>query len=173
MGTDCISASRPDFSILVARNILGRNGLPQKSTHQDRIFIVNSSDVALEDFVKNGAKNVKVRYLIDDRQGSNKFSLRLYTVGEDGHTPLDQHQYEHHVYVLSGQGTLKMEESGSVLRQVHEGDSIFIPSNAIHQFINERSEPLIFLCVKGNPNIYRPDSQNIESTTEDGSRNFC
>lgn len=144
--------------------------MPQKSTHQDRIFIVNSSDVAVEDFVKNGAKNAKVRHLIDERQGSNKFSLRLYTVGEDGHTPLDQHQYEHHVYVLSGQGILKMEESGSVLRQVREGDSIFIPSNAVHQFINERGESLIFLCVKGNPNIYRPDSQNIGRPADHGRR---
>lgn len=106
--------------------------MPQKAAHKERIFIVNSSNVAVEDLVKKGAKNVKVRNLIDERQGSNKFFLRLYAIGKDGHTPLDQHEYEHHVYVLTGQGILKVEENGPILRQLRGGDSIFIPSNAIH-----------------------------------------
>lgn len=128
--------------------------MPQKAAHEEHVYIANSSDVVVEDLSKKGAKNTTVRYLIDERHGSNKFSLRLYTIHRDGHTPLDQHEYEHHVYVLSGQGILKGEGNGPILRRLREGDSIFIPSNAVHQFINERSEPLVFLCVKGNPNIY-------------------
>jgi quercetin dioxygenase-like cupin family protein len=147
--------------------------LPHKTKRTERIFIVNLSDVAVENLAEKGAKNGKVRYLIDERHGSNKFSLRVYTIGKDGHTPLDQHEYEHHVYVLSGQGLLKVDENGPMLRQLREGDSIFVPSNAVHQFINERSEPLVFLCVKGNPRIYQHNSPNSESVTQDASRNFC
>jgi len=147
--------------------------LPQKAIHKESIFIVNLRDVTVEELAKNGARNTKVRYLIDERHGSDKFSLRVYTIGKDGCTPLDRHEYEHHVYVLGGQGLLRVEKNDSKLRQLHEGDSIFIPSNAVHQFINERDEPLVFLCVKGNPEIYQHKSTNSESVIEDKSRNFC
>jgi quercetin dioxygenase-like cupin family protein len=126
--------------------------------------MVNSSDAVVEDLSKESASNVRVRYLIDERQDSNHFSLRLYTVEKNGHRPLDQHEYEHQVYILQGQGSLKEEKSGSALRDLREGDSIFIPSNAVHQFINERDEPLVFLCVKGSPRIYQPDSSNTETS---------
>ena len=140
---------------------------------KNRIFMVNSSDVVVDDLSKEGACNVRVRYLIDKRKDSNHFSLRLHTVEKNGHTPLDQHEYEHQVYILRGQGFLKEEKSGPALRDLREGDSIFIPSNAVHQFMNERDEPLVFLCVKGNPRIYEPNSSNTETSMDNSKRNFC
>lgn len=125
---------------------------------------------------KKGAENVKVRYLIDERHGSNRFSLRLYAVQKNGHTPLDQHEYEHQVYVLSGEGKLRGEkENGPVLRTLRAGDTVFLPSNAVHQFVNERGEPFIFLCVKGNPALYRsrPMASEPNTDTHDSARNFC
>lgn len=138
----------------------------------NRIFMVNSSDVGAEGLSREGASNVEVRYLIDERQGSSHFSLRLYTVEKNGHTPLDQHEYEHQVYVLRGRGLLK-EENGLPMRDLREGDSIFIPSNAVHQLLNERDEPLVFLCVKGNPRIYHSNLANTEPSTDDSTRDFC
>lgn len=142
----------------------------------NRIFMINSGGVPVEDLAKTGATKVKVRYLIDERHGSERFALRLYTVEKDGHTPLDQHEYEHQVYILSGQGILRTREGNNeVLRPLHEGDAIFVPSNAAHQFVNERDEPLIFLCVKGNPALYTSPSRADEkrSKDEDPTRNFC
>ena len=150
--------------------------LVQEMEGKKSIFTVNADRVPIEDLAKQGADRVQVRYLIDERHGSNRFALRLYTVQKGGHTPLDQHEYEHHVYVLSGQGLLRETKQNSLgVRSVREGDAIFIPSNAVHQFINERGEPLVFLCVKGNPSLYSASSQNQAHTAahQDSAGNFC
>ncbi len=119
------------------------------------VYVINSESVEAEDLTKNGASKVKVQYLIDERHGSNRFALRLYTVENGGHTPLDQHEYEHQVYILEGEGLLRLQQGQiPLLRSLRKGDSIFIPSNALHQFINEREQALVFLCVKGNPALY-------------------
>ncbi len=126
--------------------------LAQETLSKNKIFAINSEDVPVEDFTKSGAENVKVRYLIDDRQGSERFALRLYTVQKGGCTPLDQHNYEHQVYILSGQGFLRGGELTSpVLRELHNGDTAFVPSNAVHRFINERDEPPSLPLCKGQP----------------------
>jgi quercetin dioxygenase-like cupin family protein len=146
--------------------------LVQKITRKQSIFIVNESGVPVEDMAKMGAEKVKVRYLVDERHGSDNFALRLYTIGRGGHTPLDQHAYEHQVYVLSGRGLLRhSEETESSLRTLQAGDTIFIPSNAIHQFSNELDEPFVFLCVKGNPTLYSSNGQT--TAPDDTQRNYC
>jgi quercetin dioxygenase-like cupin family protein len=141
---------------------------------KNQITVINSGDVPVEELTKNGATDVKVRYLIDERHGSERFALRLYIVQKDGHTPLDQHEYEHHVYILSGQGILRQSDRNAMIsRPLREKDTIFIPSNAIHQFINERNEPLVFLCVKGNPALYGSRADDHTLTEENGTKNFC
>lgn len=144
----------------------------QEIATQRNIFIVNGSVVPSDDFSKNGAEKVKVRYLIDERHGSDRFALRLYTVEKGGHTPLDEHEYEHHVYVLSGRGLLRQSKENSTrLTTLRAGDAIFIPSNAVHQFSNEQDEPFVFLCVKGNPGLYVSNEQN--PAPADSKRNYC
>lgn len=142
----------------------------------NKVFLVNAKSVPVEDLTKQGAKDVKVQYLIDEQHGSNRFSLRLYTVSKAGYTPLDQHKYEHQVYVLSGRGLLReTEQNRSVSREIREGDAIFVPSNAVHQFFNEHDEPFVFLCVKGNSNLYDTESaSNTSDTPSEGSTgNYC
>jgi len=140
-----------------------------------RVLPLNASAVPVEDLTKKGADKVKVRYLIDERHGSNRFALRQYTVEKGGHTPLDQHEYEHQVYVLRGRGLLRETERSPVLRQLREGDVVFVPSNALHQFINQNEEPFVFLCVKGNPKLYTAmaGSEMQTSGSQDSTGNFC
>jgi len=147
--------------------------LVQEAMGKNEIFVVNAEDVPVEDLRKRGAEKVKVRYLIDERHGSNRFALRIYTVEKDGCTPLDQHQYEHQVYVLNGEGLLRMHKNRSVSRPIRAGDTVFIPSNAVHQFTNEREEPLVFLCVKGNPSLYTTVSTTQSSDVQDSDKNQC
>lgn len=129
--------------------------MTEEASHSPEILIVNAQSVASEDLAKKGAINARVRHLIDERHGSGRFALREYTLTQGGHTPLDQHSYEHQVYVLTGEGILRMGTEGALMRRkLKPGDTIFIPSNAVHQFINEREEPFVFLCVKGNPALY-------------------
>jgi quercetin dioxygenase-like cupin family protein len=149
--------------------------LVQKTETGERIFVVNARAVPVEDLAKKSAAKVKVRYLIDERHGSNRFALRQYAVEKGGHTPLDQHEYEHQVFVLSGRGLLREAEQSPVLRELGEGDCVFVPSNAVHQFSNERDEPFVFLCVKGNPKLYaaKGGGQKQRSGSQDSADNSC
>lgn len=141
----------------------------------NRIFVTNVGSVPNERLAKQGAKDVTVQYLIGEREGSDRFALRHYTVPKNGHTPLNQHEYEHHVFVLRGQGLLREgDQEDSHLRELREGDVVFVPSNAVHQFLNEHEEPFEFLCVKGNPAIYGDASFAVrEGEPENSSRNYC
>jgi quercetin dioxygenase-like cupin family protein len=146
--------------------------LGQETEQENNIFLVNVADVPVEDMEKKGAEKVRVQYLIDDRHGSGRFALRLYAVKKGGHTPLDQHPYEHQVYVVSGSGWLKQSKgSGSNLRALKAGDAIFIPSNAVHQFSNTHEEPFVFLCVKGNPKLYTHG--DLPASANESEGNYC
>lgn len=143
----------------------------QETEQEKRIFLVNTTNVPIEVLDKKGADRTQVQYLVDDRQGSDRFALRLYTVQKGGHTPLDQHPYEHHVYVMSGEGLLRQsKQPNAPHRTLKGGDTLFIPSNAIHQFSNDKDEPFTFLCVKGNPKLYVGPEQ---SASDESERNYC
>ena len=148
------------------------NRTEQEARQEGSIFLVSAANVPVEKLDKKGAEKAQVQYLIDERHGSDRFALRLYTVQKDGHTPLDQHRYEHHVFVLKGEGLLRQSKAADVsLKTLKRGDSIFIPSNAVHQFSNTRDEPFVFLCVKGNPQLYAHE-QPIRNPDE-SEQNHC
>ena len=148
------------------------NRAEQEANQKGNVFLVNAANVHVEKLDKKGAERAQVQYLIDDRHGSEHFALRLYTVQKDGHTPLDQHPYEHHVYVLKGEGLLRQsKEADASLKTLRPGDSIFIPSNAVHQFSNARDEPFVFLCVKGNPQSYTHELSS--GNPSDSEQNYC
>lgn len=145
--------------------------MAQETAKEQKIFTVNAFSVQVEDLAKEGAEKVRVRYLIDERHGSHRFAVRLYTVEKGGHTPLDEHAYEHQVYVLSGRGMLKQSKEAGPLKPLRAGDTVFIPSKAVHQFSNEWDEPFVFLCVKGNPTLY--ESNDGKSAPAGSDRNYC
>jgi quercetin dioxygenase-like cupin family protein len=145
--------------------------LVQKTAKEQRIFTVNAFSVPVESLTKVGAKKVRVRYLIDERHGAHRFALRLYAVEKGGHTPLDEHAYEHQVYVLSGRGLIRQSKKRSPLKPLQAGDTVFIPSMAVHQFSNESDEPFVFLCVKGDPILYEPKAR--KGVTSGSNRNYC
>ena len=144
--------------------------MEQKSEQEKPIFLVNTTSVPTE-VLEKGAEKSQVQYLIDDLHGSDRFALRLYTVKKGGHTPLDQHPFEHHVYVMSGEGLLRQSKlPNAPLRALKAGDTLFIPSNAIHQFSNDKNKPFTFLCVKGNPKLYVDSEQSVP---DDSEPNYC
>lgn len=143
----------------------------QETAKEQKIFTVNAFSVQVEDLAKDGAEKVRVRYLIDERHGSHRFALRLYTLEKGGHTPLDEHAYEHQVYVLSGRGMLRQSKEAGPLKPLQAGDTVFIPSKAVHQFSNEWDEPFVFLCVNGNPTLYESNDQ--KSGSDHSDRNYC
>ena len=72
------------------------------------------------------------------------FAMRHYTVESGGHTPRHQHDYEHEVIVIEGTGQV---ECAGQKRSIETGDVVYLPANALHQFVNESETPFKFLCM--------------------------
>lgn len=107
--------------------------------HIHRIEAVPQNDVHMD-----GASNVRMRMLIGPNEGAPTFHMRHFEVAPGGHTPHHQHDYEHEILILKGQGVVK-SESGD--RPFQSGDVIFMPANEKHQFQNTSSAPCEFICL--------------------------
>ncbi len=105
---------------------------------------VHYTDVDLEIPKEDGIKDVKVRWLINKKDGAPTFAMRLFEIEPNGYTPLHQHDWEHEVFILEGNGITRNKEKEESL---HPGDVLFINSMEWHQFINTGSKPLKFLCL--------------------------
>jgi quercetin dioxygenase-like cupin family protein len=73
--------------------------------------------------------------------------MREFEVAPGGHTPRHFHDYEHEIYVISGNGVV-ME--GDNERPLAAGDVVLVSPNDVHQFRNTGSEPMKFLCLIPN-----------------------
>ncbi len=91
-----------------------------------------------------GAAGVAMQVMVGRGDHAPSFALRHFVIEPGGHTPHHSHPYEHEVYVVAG--TLAAECDGSV-EDVSEGDVLFVPSGAVHQFVNRSPSTARFLCV--------------------------
>lgn len=106
--------------------------------------IKSISDNPQQEINQEGAKGVRKRMLIGPNEGARVFHMRHFEVQPGGHTPHHRHDYEHEVLVLKGQATLR-GETGE--RSAGPGAVVWIPPNELHQFINNASQPLEFICL--------------------------
>ncbi len=105
---------------------------------------VHYTDVELEKPSEQGIKDMNVRWLISKKDGAENFAMRLFEVKPGGHSPLHQHDWEHEVFILEG--------NGIAFDKVHEkpfkqGDVFFIKPMEWHQLINKGDKTLKFLCL--------------------------
>ena len=82
--------------------------------------------------------------MVGRADGAPNFALRHFVVRPGGHSPLHQHDYEHEVFIIEGEG--EAECDGEV-RTVRAGDVLFIPANDQHQFRNRSDDLFRFLCL--------------------------
>ena len=97
-----------------------------------------------QDVQMEGAVGAKMRMLIGPQDGARNFHMRQFEVAVGGHTPHHSHDYEHEILILGGTGVARSDQGDHPLRS---GDVLFIPANEKHQFINNGSEPLSFICL--------------------------
>ena len=105
---------------------------------------VHYSDVKLEEPSEVGLKNIKVRWLISERDGAKNFAMRLFEIQPEGYSPLHQHDWEHEVFILEGTGVARGKTEDEPFKK---GDVIFIPPMELHQFINTSKDTLKLLCL--------------------------
>ena len=106
--------------------------------------VMDSMEVEAEDVTSEGAEKTKIRWMIAEKDGAENFYMRMFEIEPGGKTPLHSHDWEHEVFVVSGEGTLIFEGSRHILKK---GYFAFVPPNREHSFINSGSEPFIFLCI--------------------------
>lgn len=100
--------------------------------------------VPLEDVDMEEAKKVKVRWLISDKDQAENFAMRLFEVGPGGNTPYHSHDWEHEVFILEGEGEVKIEEK---TYSVTKDFVVFVEPNQKHGFKNTGEKTLKFLCL--------------------------
>jgi quercetin dioxygenase-like cupin family protein len=91
-----------------------------------------------------GAKDTRMRMLIGPDDGAPNFHMRCFEIAPGGHTPHHQHDYEHEILILQGEGIAR-SESGEV--PFKPGTAIYVPPNEKHQFVNNSSQPCRFICL--------------------------
>ena len=105
---------------------------------------VHYTEVDLEESDEEGIKDLKVRWLISKKDGAEKFAMRLFEIQPGGYSPLHQHDWEHEVFILEGNGVTKDKINEKPFKQ---GDVLFVPPMEWHQFVNSGEKPLKFLCL--------------------------
>ncbi|MFO7677813.1 MAG: cupin domain-containing protein [Thermoplasmatota archaeon] len=105
---------------------------------------IHYSNVGLETLKETGIKDVKIRWLISEKDGANNFAMRLFEIQPNGYTPLHQHDWEHEVFIVEGNGVANDNTKEIPFRQ---GDVFFIPSLQWHQFKNTGNTTLKVLCL--------------------------
>ncbi|NLI00250.1 MAG: cupin domain-containing protein [Chthonomonadales bacterium] len=92
----------------------------------------------------DGARACYIRELLTARDGAPTFAMRRFRVDPGGNTPLHSHPWEHEVFVLTGNATVKRDAEDVVL---NAGDALLIMPNELHSFVNAGASPLEFLCM--------------------------
>ncbi|MCA9243055.1 MAG: cupin domain-containing protein [Phycisphaerales bacterium] len=92
----------------------------------------------------DGASGAKMRMLIGPAENARNFHMRHFEVEPGGYTPKHHHDYEHEIVVLRGAGVAHSPQGE---RKFSAGDVIWVPANEEHQFRNEGSTPLEFICL--------------------------
>ena len=89
-------------------------------------------------------KGVSRRVFTGETGESPNFHLRYFEIEQNGYSTLEQHEHEHVVVVMRGQGHAIV---GDKRLQLGFGDVLYVSPNEVHQLSNSHEEPFGFLCV--------------------------
>lgn len=110
--------------------------------------VVNYQDVTLQEVNIEGANKASIRKVLTANDGAPNFTMRVFELGEGGHTPLHQHDWEHEIYVIEGQGVLVTEDNKEI--PLTPGTAILVKGQELHQFKNVSGETFKFMCLVTN-----------------------
>ncbi len=106
--------------------------------------IIKYSEVTPTFIDNDMAKGVAGRVLIGKADGADNFCMRIFELSKEGYTPRHSHDWEHEIFVYSGQGAVFFNGEWT---EIESGHSIFIPGNEEHQIKNISDNPFIFVCL--------------------------
>ncbi len=106
--------------------------------------IVDYKEVKAEAVDFEEAKDIKVRWLISDKDKAPNFAMRLFEVSPGGCSPLHTHNWEHEVFILEGEG---VATDGDKEFKIKSGTVVYVAPNEKHQFRNVGNSIFKFLCI--------------------------
>lgn len=90
------------------------------------------------------AKGLSGRVVIGKNDNAKNFCMRIFEIAAGGNSPMHSHDWEHEVFIHSGQGEVYGNGHWS---PVKAGNVVFIPGNEEHQIRNTGKEQLTFVCL--------------------------
>ncbi len=107
------------------------------------MVIRNINDAPMQPVAMPGAEGTTMAVMVGRDDGAPNFSLRNIHITGGGHSPRHAHDYEHEVFVISGEGTVLLEGKE---QPIGAGDVVFVPADQEHQF-KAGDKGLRFLCL--------------------------
>ncbi len=109
--------------------------------------VAHISQIKAEPVQMDGVKGAFIQWLIAGDDGAPNFAMRRFRVEPGGYTPYHHHPYEHEVYVLSGEGQVRINDK---TYDITADTVVFVPPDVMHQFRNTGESDLVFLCIIPN-----------------------
>lgn len=105
---------------------------------------VQYTELTPKTFDDGKAQRVTGRVAIGKADGATNFCMRVFEIGQGGHTPRHSHPWEHEMFFHTGRGEVLC---GGSWTPVQAGTAVFVPGGAEHQVRNSGAEPLVFVCL--------------------------
>lgn len=84
----------------------------------------------------------KIRWLITHREGADKFSMRLITIPKGKNSPDHEHDYEHEMFIIEGNGEAILDNRKFTVKK----DSFLFIPGGVHHTIKAISD-LKIICM--------------------------
>jgi quercetin dioxygenase-like cupin family protein len=84
------------------------------------------------------------RIVAGPEEGAPTFVMRVFEIQPGSSIPSHEHQWEHEIFVISGEGTLRSGEKDIPLKA---GDAVTVLAGETHGFINTGNQGLNIICV--------------------------
>lgn len=116
------------------------------------MLIRDLDQVESKNMTMPGAEKVTMRLMVGRGDGAPNFAMRCFDVEPGGCTPLHQHNYEHEILIIQGEGKVAQEVDGGSDQEVEykpikAGDVLLVQPNELHQFRNDSDSTLRFMCM--------------------------
>jgi len=108
---------------------------------------INIDEIEEKSINRTYREGVAIRYLVVEEFGAPNFEMRYFELEKGSATSLDEHPYEHEVFVLRGEGMLIMKGKEYPLKQ---NDAVLIEPNEQHQLMQVGDSSFGFLCMVPN-----------------------
>ena len=92
----------------------------------------------------NAAPGVTMHIVAGTAEGAPTFVMRVFEIEPGSNTPYHTHPWEHEMFVVKGEGTLK---SGSTEIPLKEGDAVMVLPEEKHGVFNTGKDLLTMICV--------------------------